>query len=143
MKYIDVRVSTTAEPRAIYELLCDGATWPTWSPLGSFELTRPGADAREGVGAIRVFRTGRVTTTERVAELVPDRRFSYELVSGLAIRDYRADVDLHTSDGHIDLDIPVTTDGKLRENEVRGKINGGGSLMTIRTGDGSIHLRKS
>ena len=99
MKYIDVRVSTTAEPRAIYELLCDGATWPTWSPLGSFELTRPGADAREGVGAIRVFRTGRVTTTERVAELVPDRRFSYELVSGLAIRDYRADVDLHTEDG--------------------------------------------
>jgi DUF4097 and DUF4098 domain-containing protein YvlB len=54
-----------------------------------------------------------------------------------------ANVDLHTSDGHIDLDIPVTTEGKLRENEVRGKINGGGSLMTIRTGDGSIHLRKS
>ena len=54
-----------------------------------------------------------------------------------------ADVDLHTSDGHIDLDIPVTTEGKLRENDVRGKINGGGSLMTIRTGDGSIHLRKS
>jgi DUF4097 and DUF4098 domain-containing protein YvlB len=53
-----------------------------------------------------------------------------------------ADVDLHTSDGHIDLDIPVTTEGKLRENDVRGKINGGGNLMTIRTGDGSIHLRK-
>lgn len=54
-----------------------------------------------------------------------------------------ADVDLHTSDGHIDLDIPVTTEGKLRENEVRGKLNGGGPMMTIRTGDGSIHLRKS
>jgi DUF4097 and DUF4098 domain-containing protein YvlB len=54
-----------------------------------------------------------------------------------------ADVDLHTSDGHIDLDIPVTTEGKLRENDVHGKINGGGNLMTIRTGDGSIHLRKS
>jgi len=54
-----------------------------------------------------------------------------------------ADLDLHTSDGHIDLDIPVTTEGKLRENDVHGKINGGGSLMTIRTGDGSIHLRKS
>jgi hypothetical protein len=53
-----------------------------------------------------------------------------------------ADVDLHTSDGHIDLDMPVTTEGKIRENEVRGKINGGGSLLTIRTGDGSIHLRK-
>jgi DUF4097 and DUF4098 domain-containing protein YvlB len=54
-----------------------------------------------------------------------------------------ADVDLHTSDGHIDLDMPVTTTGKLRENEVHGKLNGGGTLLTIRTGDGSIHLRKS
>lgn len=55
-----------------------------------------------------------------------------------------ADVDLHTSDGHIDLDMPVTTEGKIRENEIRGKLNGGGGgLLTIRTGDGSIHLRKS
>ncbi len=56
--------------------------------------------------------------------------------------DLAADVDLHTSDGHIDLDMPVTTEGKIRQNEVRGKLNGGGSLLTIRTGDGSIHLRK-
>jgi DUF4097 and DUF4098 domain-containing protein YvlB len=53
-----------------------------------------------------------------------------------------ADVDLHTGDGHIDLDMPVTTEGKLRENEVHGKLNGGGNLLVIRTGDGSIHLRK-
>jgi DUF4097 and DUF4098 domain-containing protein YvlB len=56
--------------------------------------------------------------------------------------DLAADVDLHTGDGHIDLDMPVTTQGKMRENEIRGKLNGGGSLLTIRTGDGSIHLRK-
>jgi DUF4097 and DUF4098 domain-containing protein YvlB len=54
-----------------------------------------------------------------------------------------ADVDLHTGDGHIDLEMPVSTSGHVRENEVRGKINGGGSLLTIHTGDGSIHLRKS
>jgi DUF4097 and DUF4098 domain-containing protein YvlB len=54
-----------------------------------------------------------------------------------------ADLDLHTNDGHIDLDLPVTTEGKIRENEIRGKINGGGNLVTIHTGDGSIHLRKS
>lgn len=56
--------------------------------------------------------------------------------------DLAADVDLHTSDGHIDLDMPVAAEGKLRENEIRGKLNGGGSLLTIRTGDGSIHLKK-
>jgi hypothetical protein len=53
-----------------------------------------------------------------------------------------ADVDLHTNDGHIDLDMPVSAEGKIRQNEIHGKINGGGSLLTIRTGDGSIHLRK-
>ena len=56
--------------------------------------------------------------------------------------DLAADVDLHTSDGHIDLDMPVTTEGKIRQNDIHGKLNGGGSLLTIRTGDGSIHLRK-
>jgi hypothetical protein len=67
-----------------------------------------------------------------------DGNVSLEVPENLA-----ADVDLHTSDGHIDLDVPVATEGKVRENEVRGKLNGGGPLMTIRTGDGSIHLRKS
>lgn len=57
--------------------------------------------------------------------------------------DLSADVDLHTSDGHIDLDMPLTTEGKIRQNDIHGKLNGGGSLLTIRTGDGSIHLRKS
>ncbi len=54
-----------------------------------------------------------------------------------------ADVDLHTGDGHIDLDMPITTEGKIREGEIHGKMNGGGKLLTIRTGDGSIRLRKS
>jgi len=53
-----------------------------------------------------------------------------------------ADVDLHTGDGHIDLDMPVTTEGKIRENEIHGKLNGGGNLLLIHTGDGSIRLRK-
>ena len=66
-----------------------------------------------------------------------DGSVSLEVPGNLA-----ADVDLHTSDGHIDLDMPVSTEGKIRQNEIHGKINGGGSLLTIRTGDGSIHLRK-
>jgi hypothetical protein len=55
-----------------------------------------------------------------------------------------ADVDLQTGDGHIDLDMPVVvTAGRIRPHDVHGKINGGGNLLTIRTGDGSIRLRKS
>jgi DUF4097 and DUF4098 domain-containing protein YvlB len=58
--------------------------------------------------------------------------------------DLAADVDLHTGDGHIDLEnISITTGEQIRENTLRGKLNGGGSTLTIHTGDGSIHLRKS
>lgn len=93
---VDVRVPAKARPQDLYPLLRDGASWPVWSPIDCFELRRPAEDEPEGVGAIRVFRTGRHTSVERIAELIPDRRLSYEQLSGLAIRDYRADVDLET-----------------------------------------------
>jgi Putative adhesin len=57
--------------------------------------------------------------------------------------DLAADVDLRTGDGHITLDLPITVERKVAANSVRGKLNGGGNLLTIRTGDGSIHLEKS
>jgi DUF4097 and DUF4098 domain-containing protein YvlB len=56
---------------------------------------------------------------------------------------FAADVDLHTSDGHISLDMPVTVEGRLGQNNIHGKLNGGGKLLTIHTGDGSIRLQKS
>ncbi len=93
-QHIDVRAHSEAAPTAVYALLIDGATWPEWSPIGSFALDRPGVDEPEGVGAIRLFRTGRVRSRERIVERVPDRRFSYELISGLAIKGYRAVVEL-------------------------------------------------
>jgi DUF4097 and DUF4098 domain-containing protein YvlB len=56
---------------------------------------------------------------------------------------FAADVDLHTSDGHINLDFPVTVEGRLGEKNIHGKINGGGNLLTVHTGDGSIEIEKS
>jgi uncharacterized protein YndB with AHSA1/START domain len=91
---IDIEAHSAADPHTVYDLLRDGATWPTWSPLGSFALDREGKDEREGLGAIRVFKTGRTTSCEEIVELVPDRRLSYALRSGLPLRGYRADIDL-------------------------------------------------
>lgn len=53
-----------------------------------------------------------------------------------------ADVELHTSDGHIDLAMPVTVMGRTGTREIHGRINGGGKLLSLRTGDGSIRLEK-
>jgi DUF4097 and DUF4098 domain-containing protein YvlB len=56
---------------------------------------------------------------------------------------FAADVDLRTSDGHIEVDIPVAVEGRLGQSNIHGKINGGGNLLTVHTGDGSIRLQKS
>jgi DUF4097 and DUF4098 domain-containing protein YvlB len=58
-------------------------------------------------------------------------------------QNFAADVDLHTADGHISLDMPITVEGRLAQNNIHGRLNGGGNLLTIHTGDGSIKLAKS
>jgi hypothetical protein len=90
----EVIAHSTAAPSRIYALLRDGSTWPVWSKLERFELEQQGSPEPESVGAIRNFFTGRYKMREQVAELVPDKRFSYILLSGLALKDYRADIDL-------------------------------------------------
>lgn len=57
-------------------------------------MDRPDADGHEGPGAMRVFSTGPFRTREQVVEVTPPRHFSYVMVSGLPIRNYRADIDL-------------------------------------------------
>ena len=107
---------------------------------------------------------GRITATGRfdVLELsTGDGRIDARALSGSAVTsnwnlhtgdgsvtlevpaNFAADVDLHTSDGHIEADLPVSVEGRLSEKNIHGKINGGGNLVTVHTGDGSIRLQKS
>jgi DUF4097 and DUF4098 domain-containing protein YvlB len=94
-------------------------------------------DLKTGDGHVEVSATAGSTLAAGWRLETGDGNVSLEIPSDLS-----ADVSLHTGDGHIDLDMPVVTEGKIRQNEVHGKLNGGGSLLTIHTGDGSIHLRK-
>ena len=56
--------------------------------------------------------------------------------------DFAAELSAHTGDGRITLDFPVTVNGDIGRSRVRGKMNGGGELLEITTGDGSIHVGK-
>ncbi len=56
--------------------------------------------------------------------------------------DLAADLDAHTGDGHITVDLPLAGNGGREENNVTGKLNGGGATLTVRTGDGSVHLQR-
>lgn len=57
-------------------------------------------------------------------------------------QDFAADLDAHTGDGRVSIDFPVTVSGSMRENSVRGRMNGGGQLLELRTGDGDIRVEK-
>jgi hypothetical protein len=93
-----IAVSATARSRApaevVFGLLKDGATWPRWSMFDAFELERPGTGDPLGVGAIRVFITRVSKVREEVVEMVDGALLSYVLLSGLPMKDYRADVGL-------------------------------------------------
>ena len=55
---------------------------------------------------------------------------------------FAADIDVHTGDGKITIDFPVTTSGSFGGSDVRGKLNGGGQTLVVRTGDGPVRLQR-
>ncbi len=51
-------------------------------------------------------------------------------------------VDARTSAGSVHVDFPVTVMGKLKENALDAKINGGGPELYLRTSGGSIYIKE-
>jgi len=96
-RHIDVTARSRATPDVVFGLLTDGTTWAAWSPIESFELEREGDPPPEGPGAIRVFRRGRTTGRDQIVDVAPDQRFGYVSLSGVRVRDYRAEVELQLS----------------------------------------------
>jgi uncharacterized protein YndB with AHSA1/START domain len=94
MLEIDVEERSSAPPERVWALLADAATWSRWAPFDRAEV-----EVGEGLGELRHFQRGRRTTRERVTVFEPPRRFGYELVSGIPIEDYRAEVTLTPADG--------------------------------------------
>lgn len=79
---------------AIFTLLVRADTWPSWSPIDAAEIEGGNGPAgRQQVGDIRIFRTGRAVSRERITGLTPDQRFTYENESG-PFRSYRGAVEL-------------------------------------------------
>jgi DUF4097 and DUF4098 domain-containing protein YvlB len=59
-------------------------------------------------------------------------------------QNFAADLNVHTSDGHVDCTLPLTMDqyqsGGEHGHELRGKLNGGGTPLIIRTSDGNVKI---
>jgi len=53
-----------------------------------------------------------------------------------------ADLDMHTGDGHLDCQLPLTMNGYSSGggHNIRGKLNAGGTSLTIHTNDGNVTI---
>lgn len=91
---IEKTARSSAGPGTVYRLLRDGATWPVWGPIDTFELEREGDGEPEGVGAVRVFVRGRTRGRDEIVGFAADRQFRYNHIEGLPVRDYRGVIDL-------------------------------------------------
>ena len=55
--------------------------------------------------------------------------------------EFSAELEATTGDGSIDIDFPITMEGsRHRDSRVSGKMNGGGGLLELHTGDGTITI---
>ena len=54
--------------------------------------------------------------------------------------DLAALLDTRTRDGSINVELPISVQGRVHSHELIGELNGGGPTLRVRTGDGSITL---
>jgi DUF4097 and DUF4098 domain-containing protein YvlB len=109
-----------------------------------------GVDAETGSGRIELSGVkGRLhaeTGSGRItADGAPTGDWTLDTGSGgVTVRlpaDAAFDFYAHTGSGHIDMSHEMTVEGRLSRNEIRGRVHGGGHLVEIKTGSGSIEVQ--
>jgi hypothetical protein len=117
--HIDATLTTTADQHAVWKLLADIDTWTVWGRWSLAELEEEGSREAGGVGAIRRFRYAGRVTRETVVGFDAPSRFAYELLSGLPLRNYHAEVTVVPDGQGARLDWHSTFDATIRARLVQ------------------------
>lgn len=91
-------------------------------------------DASTSGGSIRAQISGPVTADSKLS--TSGGSVTVAIGAGVAV-----DLDAKASGGGITSDIPVTIMGRQDDDELKGKVNGGGPTLTLRTSGGGIRVR--
>jgi uncharacterized protein YndB with AHSA1/START domain len=92
----EVTGHSSASPERVFDVLADAAGWSRWAGpmVVKSWWEREGTPAPGGVGAIRALGTKRVGSREEIVAYDRPTHLAYTILSGLPVRDYRADVRL-------------------------------------------------
>ncbi len=91
-------------------------------------------DASTSGGSIRAQLSGPLTADSKLS--TSGGSVTVSLGSGVAV-----DLDARASGGGVSSDIPITIMGRQDNDELKGKINGGGPTLTLRTSGGGIRVK--
>lgn len=97
---VEAEQTARATPEEVWALVSDATGYPEWGPWSDACYQRPGDDSPHGPGAVYWLRSARraylryVTMVEKVLEVEEGQRLTYTVISGIPVRDYRAEVTL-------------------------------------------------
>lgn len=115
--------TTRARPEVVWSLVANANNYAQWGPWndGGYRPPSPGP-AQEG--SVQWFRYGRRTTSvEQILEVDEPRRVAYKVVSGLPVKNYRAEVTLTpTSSGGTTIRWAASWDKTLMGSVVHRKL---------------------
>ena len=78
----------------VWDVLTDHAAYNRWTPVVSSRLVTAGGTEPNGVDAVRFLGVGPLGAKEKVLVHDAPRHLAYTVVSGLPVREYRADARL-------------------------------------------------
>jgi uncharacterized protein YndB with AHSA1/START domain len=115
--------TTRAGPEVVWSLVADANTYAQWGPWGDGGYRPPSAGPSQE-GSVQWFRFGRRTTSvEQILEVDQPHRLAYKVVSGLPVKNYRAEVTLTpTSSGGTTIRWAASWDKTLMGSLVRRKL---------------------
>ncbi len=91
MRTIEAVARTSGSSAAVWALLADASTWARWGSWSKVEVEGGG---QQGPGAVRVLVKAPFRVRERITAWVPNKRMAYELLDGMRVRRYTAEVTL-------------------------------------------------
>ncbi len=95
VKVIEATAESSGSPAAVWALLADVSQWARWGAWSKVEVEGGG---EHGPGAVRVLVRAPFRVRERVTDWVSGQRMGYELVDGMRVRGYEAEVTLEEND---------------------------------------------
>jgi uncharacterized protein YndB with AHSA1/START domain len=91
---VEAEGTTDADLEVVWSLLADANSYPRWGPWNDGGYQPPG-EGPSRMGSVQWFRFGRRTTSvEKVLEIEAPRRLVYTVISGIPVKNYRAEVTL-------------------------------------------------